>query len=172
MSIGNGIVRVEGRTFARQAVEAGRGNRTLVFSLEGYCSTIELHPRGIRAGFVMGPSLPGWGWLVRGCGWRGLDLGESGRRVWRADALGVWRVEWASGHGVEVGSAGFEPAKAEPLDLQSSPFDRSGNSPHVMVISVWDQTSSEPKTFPEAVLPPHSPDPVSNPGQPSRIGRI
>ena len=25
--------------------EAGRGNRTLVFSLEGYCSTIELHPR-------------------------------------------------------------------------------------------------------------------------------
>ena len=26
-------------------VEAGRGNRTLVFSLEGYCSTIELHPQ-------------------------------------------------------------------------------------------------------------------------------
>ena len=25
---------------------AGEGNRTLVFSLEGYCSTIELHPRG------------------------------------------------------------------------------------------------------------------------------
>ena len=25
--------------------EAGEGNRTLVFSLEGYCSTIELHPR-------------------------------------------------------------------------------------------------------------------------------
>ena len=25
--------------------KAGRGNRTLVFSLEGYCSTIELHPR-------------------------------------------------------------------------------------------------------------------------------
>ena len=24
--------------------KAGRGNRTLVFSLEGYCSTIELHP--------------------------------------------------------------------------------------------------------------------------------
>ena len=24
---------------------AGEGNRTLVFSLEGYCSTIELHPR-------------------------------------------------------------------------------------------------------------------------------
>ena len=25
---------------------AGEGNRTLVFSLEGYCSTIELHPHG------------------------------------------------------------------------------------------------------------------------------
>ena len=25
--------------------KAGEGNRTLVFSLEGYCSTIELHPR-------------------------------------------------------------------------------------------------------------------------------
>lgn len=27
------------------AGKAGEGNRTLVFSLEGYCSTIELHPR-------------------------------------------------------------------------------------------------------------------------------
>ena len=26
-------------------IKAGEGNRTLVFSLEGYCSTIELHPR-------------------------------------------------------------------------------------------------------------------------------
>ena len=26
------------------AERAGEGNRTLVFSLEGYCSTIELHP--------------------------------------------------------------------------------------------------------------------------------
>src|ERR1035437_3044413 len=32
----------------RQSIEsigAGEGNRTLVFSLEGCCSTIELHPR-------------------------------------------------------------------------------------------------------------------------------
>ena len=43
--------------------------------------------------------------------------------------------------GLEVGSAGFEPAKAEPLDLQSSPFDRSGNFPHVLVISVLTQIS-------------------------------
>ena len=26
---------------------AGEGNRTLVFSLEGYCSTVELHPRSV-----------------------------------------------------------------------------------------------------------------------------
>ena len=29
-----------------------------------------------------------------------------------------------------MGSEGFEPSKAEPSDLQSDPFDRSGNSPH------------------------------------------
>ena len=28
-----------------------------------------------------------------------------------------------------VGSGGFEPSKAEPTDLQSAPFDHSGNSP-------------------------------------------
>jgi hypothetical protein len=34
-----------------------------------------------------------------------------------------------TGTGGKVGSAGFEPAKAVPSDLQSDPFDRSGNSP-------------------------------------------
>ena len=29
-------------------IGAGEGNRTLVFSLEGCCSTIELHPRALR----------------------------------------------------------------------------------------------------------------------------
>ena len=28
-----------------------------------------------------------------------------------------------------MGGAGFEPAKAEPTDLQSVPFDRFGNPP-------------------------------------------
>ena len=28
-----------------------------------------------------------------------------------------------------MGGAGFEPAKAEPADLQSAPFDRFGNPP-------------------------------------------
>ena len=54
-------------------LKAGEGNRTLVFSLEGYCSTIELHP--------------------------------------------------------QLGGTGFEPVKAVPSDLQSDPFDRSGNPP-------------------------------------------
>ena len=30
-----------------------------------------------------------------------------------------------------MGSGGFEPSKAEPTDLQSAPFDRSGNSPKI-----------------------------------------
>ena len=30
---------------------------------------------------------------------------------------------------LKVGGAGFEPAKAEPTDLQSVPFDRFGNPP-------------------------------------------
>jgi hypothetical protein len=34
---------------ARDWTGAGEGNRTLVFSLEGCCSTIELHPRGARS---------------------------------------------------------------------------------------------------------------------------
>ena len=29
-----------------------------------------------------------------------------------------------------MGSGGFEPSKAEPTDLQSAPFDHSGNSPN------------------------------------------
>jgi hypothetical protein len=63
--------------------------------------------------------------------------------VYRCDLLRYrYRVQYRyRGMGLEVGSAGFEPAKAEPLDLQSSPFDRSGNFPHVLVISVRIQIS-------------------------------
>ena len=32
----------------------------------------------------------------------------------------------------ELGSEGFEPTNAEPTDLQSAPFDRSGNSPNAI----------------------------------------
>ncbi len=44
--------RAEGRSTKEHAPGmffggAGEGNRTLVVSLEGFCSTIELHPRGV-----------------------------------------------------------------------------------------------------------------------------
>ena len=67
-------------------MEAGRGNRTLVFSLEGYCSTIELHPR----------------WVLQ---------------------------EW----GVQDSNL----RRKNPSDLQSDPFDRSGNSPRASARGQW-----------------------------------
>jgi hypothetical protein len=39
------FVGIEGSSVKTQENGAGEGNRTLVFSLEGCCSTIELHPR-------------------------------------------------------------------------------------------------------------------------------
>jgi hypothetical protein len=36
-----------------QKIGAGEGNRTLVISLEGFCSTIELHPRNARPNLLM-----------------------------------------------------------------------------------------------------------------------
>src|SRR6185295_15354869 len=72
-------------------VGAGEGNRTLVISLEGFCSTIELHP---PEPFSACP-------LPRPCRSHCLVEGE-----------------------------GFEPSKAEPSDLQSDPFDRSGTPPN------------------------------------------
>ena len=59
---------------------AGDGSRTHAISLEGWGSTIELHPHA---------SLEG---------------------------------------------EGFEPSKAEPSDLQSDPFDRSGTPPWIFII--------------------------------------
>src|SRR2546421_6088303 len=42
-----------GATQLFEITGAGEGNRTLVVSLEGFCSTIELHPRALYA-----PQLP------------------------------------------------------------------------------------------------------------------
>ncbi len=69
---------------------AGEGNRTLVVSLEGFCSTIELHPRT--------------------------------RTHTSRDTACNRRANLVEGEG-------FEPSKAEPADLQSAPFDRSGTPP-------------------------------------------
>jgi hypothetical protein len=79
--------------------KAGEGNRTLVISLEGCCSTIELHPQS------------DFGLRIWDCG---LKLNSAIRNL---------KSE------IKMGSAGFEPAKAEPADLQSAPFGHFGNSP-------------------------------------------
>ena len=39
----------------RREVGAGEGNRTLVVSLEGFCSTIELHPRAVAFATAAAP---------------------------------------------------------------------------------------------------------------------
>ena len=42
-------------------IGAGEGNRTLVISLEGFCSTIELHPRdACPTGGATGVGVPAW----------------------------------------------------------------------------------------------------------------
>ena len=79
-------------TLTRCNSGAGEGNRTLVVSLEGFCSTIELHPPHLRKP-------------------------DSRIRVPRQPAI-------------LVEGEGFEPSKAEPTDLQSAPFDRSGTPPN------------------------------------------
>ena len=76
---------------------AGEGNRTLVLSLEGFSSTIELHPPAIP----IHSSLPA--------------TSSSAAAVNTKRKL--------------VEGEGFEPSKAEPSDLQSDPFDRSGTPP-------------------------------------------
>src|SRR6202008_5077395 len=45
-----------------------------------------------------------------------------------------------------MAGAGFEPAKAEPRDLQSRPFDRSGTPPGPRVF--WLPTRARPQRLP------------------------
>ena len=79
---------------------AGEGNRTLVISLEGFCSTIELHPPSNRSLSITSPayrftrllSTPG-ALKAGGGGWIRTNVG------------------------------------ARPTDLQSAPFNRSGTPP-------------------------------------------
>ncbi len=99
---------------------AGEGNRTLVVSLEGFCSTIELHPQfryqmtGIR------------------------DHGAASARRFLMPDLSVSMVE----------GEGFEPSKAEPADLQSAPFDRSGTPPTKREIVAAGRRSVKPDGVP------------------------
>src|SRR5215218_5762857 len=63
--------------FLAMKVGAGEGNRTLVVSLEGFCSTIELHPP-CRPNALEFPACPGKsggeGWIRTNVGARPTDL--------------------------------------------------------------------------------------------------
>ena len=118
-------------TFFRPVAGAGEGNRTLVVSLEGFCSTIELHPHlAIMRADAIGP-------LIREKASRTTThprylkarliikpLGASTSRVPTPQSPAIY------GHPDLVEGEGFEPSKAEPSDLQSDPFDRSGTPPN------------------------------------------
>ena len=114
-----------------QVPRAGEGNRTLTTSLEGWGSTIELHPPELRP--------PARRTARRRAGLAGAS-GPTRQRPTcqpRERPPGSRRTAESL-----VGGAGFEPAKAEPPDLQSGPVDRFGIRP------------GEP-----CALPPSAPDP-------------
>lgn len=54
-----------------------------------------------------------------------------------------------------MGGAGFEPAKVEPMDLQSIPFDRSGNPPpqFFRLKSQRRDLNPQPADYKSAALP-------------------
>jgi hypothetical protein len=88
---------------------AGEGNRTLVISLEGFSSTIELHPHALQQ----------W------------NLALPMRDVYRPTLTPRFSsVPDPPAEILLVEGVGFEPTKAEPADLQSAPFDRSGTPPN------------------------------------------
>jgi hypothetical protein len=84
---------------------AGEGNRTLVVSLENFCSTIELHPQAFLS--TQRPK--------RSC--------HNAAQLNYPQKIKAKRI-------ILVEGEGFEPSKAEPSDLQSDPFDRSGTPPN------------------------------------------
>src|SRR3954471_10431052 len=90
-------------------VGAGEGNRTLVFSLEGCCSTIELHPQ----------SPPHWHGKIGPGKWR----------PWTAGVGGCSAGPPRRGQQKVVEGTGFEPVYAKRADLQSAGFNHSPTPP-------------------------------------------
>src|SRR5262249_18009463 len=82
---------------------AGEGNRTFVISLEGFCSTIELHPPSNRS---------------------------STRPSFTNGSVHFTRLLSAPG-ALKAGGGGWIRTNvgARPTDLQSAPFSRSGTPP-------------------------------------------
>lgn len=76
-----------GNVSERNGRKAGRGNRTLVFSLEGYCSTIELHPRDFRTRKAAESDLPTESLKIMT-----VDSGRTAERSVAAQ-IGQWGVQ-------------------------------------------------------------------------------
>ena len=102
--------------------KAGEGNRTLVFSLEGCGSTTELHPHANTERAA--PSMLNHLFVFQPENLRTPLAGFSDPLLL---VLLLLRTSYKCCD--QMGGAGFEPAKALPSDLQSDPFDRSGNPP-------------------------------------------
>ena len=54
---------------------------------------------------------------------------------------------------LSVGSVGFGPTKDEPTDLQSAPFDHSGNSPSSKEESRHRDSNLGPRDYKSRALP-------------------
>ncbi len=55
---------------------------------------------------------------------------EPSRSAWKAEVLPLNYTRLGMPLNALVEGEGFEPSKAEPSDLQSDPFDRSGTPPN------------------------------------------
>ena len=117
---------------------AGEGNRTLVVSLENFCSTIELHPHDL---------------------YRQNDAQLSTTHHSAQPNLAAKLIIIFT-HNKLVEGEGFEPSKAEPSDLQSDPFDRSGTPPneqmiiHSLALAVNDSLTPNSNIFTKYELSP------------------
>jgi hypothetical protein len=108
-------------------IGAGEGNRTLVFSLEGCCSTIELHPRVPLISAQpsrLQPRLPG-----RHYAWR--DLPDSARYGLFGASIGWSAVgdsafEGSGFAGSAFGIAAVAASGAAPFLTASRRFDSFG----------------------------------------------
>jgi hypothetical protein len=79
--------------------------------LEGFCSTIELHPPGTFENSLPHHSENPHCFIHCCCHHYRYDIFQARPKIL-------------------VEGEGFEPSKAEPTDLQSAPFDRSGTPPN------------------------------------------
>ena len=128
------VVQITVRSSPRgtEDARAGEGNRTLTASLEGWGSTIELRPHSRpHPALFTAPKDPSQvqpsqvklrGTHEQNCS----GCGDRLLQPWVSAAGWQSTVEPQQS---PVGEAGFEPAKAEPPDLQSGPFGHSGIPP-------------------------------------------